>query len=82
MRRKKRCKVFVSYSRHDEALVKPLAQLLGVASDQAVFFDLDSVNPGELWESQIDDAVRAAPVFILCWCCQCVNSNFIQHEIE
>ena len=81
MPRKKRCKVFVSYSRHDEALVKPLAQLLGVASDQAVFLDIDSINPGELWESRIEEAIRDAPVFILCWCCQCGPSHFIQREV-
>lgn len=81
MARKKRCKVFVSYSRHDEALVKPLAQLLGAAADDAIFLDIESIRPGDLWKSEIQHAVRASSVFILCWCCQSERSEFVQHEI-
>jgi hypothetical protein len=82
MARKRRCKVFVSYSRHDEALVKPLAGLLGVAADDAVFLDIDSIRPGDLWKSEIEEAVRACSVFVLCWCCESSRSGFVKHEID
>jgi TIR domain len=82
MARKKRCKVFVSYSRHDEALVKPLAGLLGVAANDAVFLDIDSIKPGDLWKTEIEEAVKACSVFVLCWCCESRRSEFVNHEIN
>ena len=80
--RNKRCKVFVSYSRHDEALVQPLAGLLGAAAGDAVFLDTNSIRPGDSWKTGIEDAVRASSVFILCWCCEGERSDFIAHEIK
>jgi hypothetical protein len=74
--------VFVSYSRHDEPLVRPLAGLLGAAADDAVFLDLESIKPGDLWKNDIENAVRASSVFILCWCCQSKTSEFVHYEIE
>jgi hypothetical protein len=82
MARKKRCRVFVSYSRHDESLVKPLAGLLGAAADDAVFLDVTSIKPGEIWKTEIEKAVREASVFILCWCCESEKSSFIAYEIQ
>jgi hypothetical protein len=72
----------VSYSRHDEALVKPLAALLGVAAEDAVFLDVPSLKPGDLWEEKILGAVRESSVFVLCWCCECKHSTFIAKEIS
>jgi TIR domain len=80
--RPRKTKVFVSYSRHDEALVKPLAGLLGVAADDAVFLDVASLKPGDLWDEKIIGAVKEASVFVLCWCCQCEHSTFIAKEIS
>jgi len=71
----------VSYSRHDEALVKPLAGLLGVAADDAVFLDVASLKPGDLWEQRIVDAVKEASVFVVCWCCESNRSIFVAKEI-
>jgi hypothetical protein len=79
--RKKKCKVFVSYSRHDEALVKPLAGLLGVAADDAVFLDVASLKPGDPWEEEIMEAIKEASVFILCWCCESEKSSPVAKEI-
>jgi hypothetical protein len=80
--RKKKCKLFVSYSRHDEELVKPLAGLLGVAADDEVFLDVESIKPGQKWKSEIERAIRASSVFVLCWCCESEKSKFIAHEIK
>jgi hypothetical protein len=79
---KKQCKVFVSYSRHDEALVTPLAGLLGAAADDAIFFDITSLKPGNLWKNEIENALQASAVFVLCWCCESQRSQFVQHEIR
>ena len=68
--RPRKTKVFVSYSRHDEELVKPLAGLLGAAANDAVFFDVTSLKPGDVWEDKIFVAVKEAPVFVVCWCCE------------
>jgi hypothetical protein len=78
---KKKTKVFVSYSRHDEAVVKPLAGLLGVATDDAVFLDVTSLKPGDLWDDKIISAVKDSTVFIICWCCQSEKSTFVAKEI-
>src|SRR4051812_18936197 len=82
MARNKPCKVFVSYSRHDEALVKPLAGLLGAAADDAIFLDIESIKPGNLWKDEIERAMRTSSVFILCWCCESERSQFVQYEIR
>jgi TIR domain-containing protein len=73
-------KIFVSYSRHDEGLVKPLAGLIALA-DSGVFFDVQELKPGDLWENEICSAIRNAPVFVLCWCCQSKRSKFVSKEI-
>ncbi|MGC2637963.1 MAG: toll/interleukin-1 receptor domain-containing protein [Acidobacteriaceae bacterium] len=72
----------MSYSRHDEALVKPLAGLLGVAADDAVFLDVTSLRPGDRWDDKIIGAVKDSSVFVLCWCCEGKNSEFIAKEIS
>ena len=80
--RPRKTKVFVSYSRHDEGLVKPLADLLGAAANDAVFCDVTSLKPGDAWEDKIFTAVREAPVFVVCWCCESGRSSFVAKEIN
>jgi hypothetical protein len=80
--RKKKTRVFVSYSRHDEALVRPLAGLLGIAADRVVFLDVTSLQPGDEWETEIINAVRESSVFVLCWCCESQKSEFVAREIS
>jgi len=75
-------KVFMSYSRHDELLVKPLAYLLGAAADDGIFLDINSIKPGDRWRQEIENAVRASSVFILCWCCESKKSEFVANEIR
>lgn len=74
------CKVFISYSRHDEDLVKPLARLLGVEG-VSVFLDVDRIEPGDFWRREIEAAVQHSSVFILCWCCESQRSQFVAYEI-
>src|SRR6516165_1241523 len=82
MPQKVKCKVFVSYSRHDEGVVKPPAGLLAGVTAKSIFLDVDSIKPGDLWKSDIEDAVRNSEVFVLCWCCQSEQSKFVKREIR
>lgn len=82
MARGKKTKVFVSYSRHDEGLVRPLAGLLGAAPGSVVFLDVTSLKPGDHWEKEIVEAVQHASVFVLCWCCESEKSDFVGREIS
>src|SRR4051794_5660587 len=77
-------KVFVSYTRHDEALVTPLAKLLDLAAEGSVsvFLDVTSLRPGDRWQEKIEEAIRDATLFVLCWCCESPVSRFIAHEIS
>jgi hypothetical protein len=79
---KKPCKVFISYSRHDEALIKPIASLLVAAGDDAVFLDVTSLKSGDCWEEEIIRAVKESLVFVLCWCCESAKSDFVTKEIK
>jgi TIR domain-containing protein len=80
--RRTKCKVFVSYSRHDEALVRPLAGLLGAAANDAVFLDVSSIRPGDKWKSEINAALDEASVFIVCWCCASAVSEMVGYEVK
>lgn len=73
--------MFVSYSRHDERLVKPLAGLIGLASEEAVFLDVEQLKPGDRWETKLINAIRQSSVFVLCWCCRSEKSEFVRKEI-
>jgi hypothetical protein len=81
MARRKKCKVFVSYSRHDEGLVKPLASRLGLTAKEAVFLDVEQLKPGDQWEAKITAAIKESLV-VLCWCCKSKNSEFVAREIR
>lgn len=76
-----RYKVFVSYSRRDEHLVQPLAALLGAATGDAVFLDVTSIRPGQIWSNKIETALHQARVFIVCWCCHSRRSAAVAQEI-
>src|SRR5947199_173923 len=55
--------------------------MLGAATDDSVFLDVTSIKPGELWDEKITDALQTAEVFILYWCCQSAESEYIAAEI-
>src|SRR5215472_2450031 len=80
MAQQKRYDIFVSYSRHDEGLVKPLSAVMGIHSE--VFLDVQELKAGDLWESEIVSAIQGALVFVLCWCCRSIESEFISKEVS
>src|SRR5690349_1282274 len=54
--------IFVSYSRHDEEVIKQLVRGLGVAHKE-VWYDFD-LDGGEVWWTRILTAIRDCKVFI------------------
>ena len=73
--------LFVSYARHDEAIVKPLAALLRVANPE-VFRDEESLHPGDVWRKVIQDAIERSTEFILFWCSHSAISSEVKREYE
>lgn len=73
--------LFVSYATRDEAIVKPLVDLLRVTKAE-VFRDKDSIRPGQLWRNVIQDSVKGCSEFILFWCAHSAVSNEVRQEYE
>ncbi len=74
-------RVFVSYEHRDRELVRPIVQLLRTGHPH-VFFDQDSLAPGKLWRSQIDQAITAARLLIVAWCRHANESTEVRREWE
>jgi hypothetical protein len=79
--RENKGKIFVSYSHHDERLVKPIAALVGLSAE-TVFLDVNSLKPGDDWVQEIKSAIKDSFVFILCWCCQSAESEYVAAEMK
>src|SRR5215510_11743229 len=73
--------IFVSYSRQDAGLVKPVVGLLRATKD-LVFQDVDGVMPGKRWRPQIEEALRVAPLIVLFWCYHSSRSAEVRKEYE
>ena len=74
--------VRIVQSTRSRELVKPLAGLLGVATDEAVFLDVNALKPGDKWEEEIFAALQECSVFVVCWCCQSQKSEFVGKEVD
>lgn len=61
--------------------MRKLSHLVGVAIDDAVFLDVESLKPGDRWRIRIETAIREASVFVLFWCCVSMKSEFVAREI-
>jgi hypothetical protein len=73
--------IFVSYSRQDAGLVKPVVGLLRATKD-LVFQDVDSVMPGMRWRPQVEEALRVAHLIVLFWCYHSSRSAEVRKEYE
>jgi hypothetical protein len=58
--------VFLSYSRADAQQVQPLRDELR-RMGYRVFFDVQSIDPGEHWKRRLERSVRASRTLVLCW---------------
>ena len=81
MSRVKQFDAFVSYSRNDQKLVEPLVQLMSL-NGRRIFWDALSIQPGELWESTLEEALRNSRVFVVLWCCDTACSDWVNREIN
>lgn len=72
-------RVFVSYSRADQALVTPIVQILRAVGG-AVFHDLDSIPPGRRWRPVIEDSIDHAAVVLVFWCDHARTSDEVRQE--
>ena len=48
-------KIFVSYSRHDEAFARKIAVWLAKTLNMGVWIDIDDIQPGVKWSAAIQD---------------------------
>jgi hypothetical protein len=71
--------VFLSYSRADTERVAPLRDELR-RMGYRVFFDVQSIDPGEKWKDRLDRSIRASRTLVLCWSEQTRGSDYITFE--
>lgn len=71
--------LFVSYSRQDASLVRPLVRFLR-ATGSDVFVDVESLDYGSDWRLQLDEAIAGANRFLLFWSRAAAGSGEIEHE--
>ena len=71
--------IFLSYSRADAERVKPLRDEFR-RMGYRVFFDVQSIDPGERWKTRLDRAIRASRTLVLCWSEHTRGSDFVTFE--
>ncbi len=71
--------VFVSYSHADASLVAPVVNLLR-ANKSFVFQDIDRIQPGKKWRSEITKALAEAQLVVVFWCDHASRSNEVSTE--
>jgi hypothetical protein len=71
--------VFLSYSRADTERVAPLRDALR-AHGYSVFFDVQSIDPGEKWKDRLERSIRASRTLVLCWSQNTRGSDYITFE--
>ncbi|MDQ3773979.1 MAG: toll/interleukin-1 receptor domain-containing protein [Pseudomonadota bacterium] len=71
--------VFVSYSHADAPLVAPVVKLLRV-NKSLVFQDIDSIQPGKRWRSELAKALAEAHLVVVFWCDHARRSNEVSKE--
>lgn len=71
---------FVSYSRRDEALVKPVVSLLALGK-RRIFWD-EQIEPGARWMDSIAGALAGSGTVVIIWCCHSAESRYVDAEIQ
>jgi len=71
--------VFLSYSRADAERVRPLRDALRRLGYR-VFFDVQSIDPGEKWKDRLDRSIRASRTLVLCWSENARGHEYITFE--
>ncbi|RNC66025.1 MAG: toll/interleukin-1 receptor domain-containing protein [Desulfuromonadales bacterium] len=71
--------VFVSYSHADASLVAPVVRLLRV-NKSLVFQDIDNIQPGKKWRSEIAKGLAESHMVIVFWCDHARCSDEVSKE--
>jgi len=71
--------VFLSYSRTDSERIQPLLHELRRLG-YSVFFDVQSIDPGQQWKKRLDQSIRASRTLVLCWSEHARGSDYITFE--
>jgi hypothetical protein len=71
--------VFLSYSRADTERIAPLRDELRRLGYQ-VFFDVQSIDPGEQWKRRLERSIGASRTIVLCWSEHTRGSEYITFE--
>ncbi|MGD0902794.1 MAG: toll/interleukin-1 receptor domain-containing protein [Terracidiphilus sp.] len=70
---------FLSYSRADTDRVAPLRDELR-RMGYRVFFDVESIDPGEEWKRRLERSIGASRALVLCWSEHTRGSDYITFE--
>jgi hypothetical protein len=71
--------VFVSYSHADAPLVAPVVRLLRI-NKSLVFQDVDGIEPGKRWRSELARALAEAHLVVVFWCDHASRSTEVSKE--
>jgi hypothetical protein len=71
--------IYISYSRKDTDTARKLQAALQ-ARGYSIWIDYQDLNPGSVWAGQIDQAIRAAEIFVVLLSPSAVESRTIQNE--
>jgi hypothetical protein len=71
--------VFLSYSRADAERAAPLRDELR-RMGYRVFFDEQSIGPGERWKRRLERSIRNSRALVLCWSEHARGSDYIMFE--
>jgi cold shock CspA family protein len=72
---------FVSYASHDRDEVLRRVQMLPVAGVR-YFQDVLDLEPGRLWSTRLEEAIRDADVFLLFWSSHAKKSEWVRREVD
>ena len=75
----RRYDVFLSYSRADTERVAPLRDALRQMG-YSVFFDVQSIDPGEKWKRRLERSIEASRTLVLCWSQNTRGSDYVTFE--
>ena len=78
---RKKYDAFLSYSREDEPLLRPVVQTLE-AMGRSVFVDRQTIEPGDDWQTSLAKGIQRAKVVFVLWCCDSASSEWVQQEIR
>lgn len=78
-RHPRQTRVFISYSREDAGLVKPVVQIMRAIGAE-VFLDIDSIDLGQRWELIIEKSIDIAHMVFVFWCSHAQESKYVADE--